>query len=50
MTVAPSKKGDDRKAADDDNLKDENGSPHDPIEGDDAGTVIHADVTSFRAR
>ena len=49
MTVAPSENGDDGQTADDDDLQNEDGRPHDPVEGDDARAVVFADVASLRA-
>lgn len=50
MAVAPSEDCDDRKAAYDDYLQDENSGPHNPVESDDARTIIDADIASFRTR
>ena len=49
MVVAPGENGHDGQAADDDNLEDEDGGPHDPVEGHDARAVIDANVATLRA-
>lgn len=50
MPVAPGKEGNGRQAADDDDLEDQYGGPHDPVESHDARTVVLTDFTTFGAR
>ncbi len=50
MAVSPGEEGHCRQTADDDDLQDEDGGPHDPVEGDDARTVVLAHVAAFRTR
>lgn len=49
VIVAPGEEGHDGQAADDDDLQDEDGRPHDPVECHDAGAVVHAHVATLRA-
>ena len=48
MAVSPGEEGHCRQTADDDDLQDEDGRPHDPVEGDDARAVVLAHVAAFR--
>ena len=50
VAVAPSENSDDGQTTDDDDLQNQNGRPHDPIESNDAGTVIVTYVASLRTR